>query len=581
MAGKIPQHFIDELMQRVDIVDVIDARVPLKKAGKEYQACCPFHNEKTPSFTVSPNKQFYHCFGCGAHGTAVGFLMEYENLSFPEAVETLADQFGMQVPREEGYSAPREDTGSLTEALEQAEKYYRQQLREPSGREAVDYLKSRGLDGKTAALFGIGFAPPGWDNLLSRFGRTSSQRETLFKAGMLIQKDGSGFYDRFRRRIMFPIHNYRGQLVGFGGRAMGDDTPKYLNSPETPLFHKGRDLYGLYQGRDAIKDAGRAVIVEGYMDVVSLAQFDVGYAVATLGTATTQSQLERLFRFTSEIVFCFDGDQAGRKAAWRGLENALESLKEGRIIRFLFMPEGEDPDTLVRKEGAEGFEQRLQQAQSLDRFFLDTLSRGLDLSRMDEKTRLAATARPYLQQIPEGAYRDMLVDQIYRISGQDMRQLTDRPKPQNRRPEATKSPLQGPSAQPGKSKIARALAFALQNPELASIPSNIEFLIELSIPGAELLHDVLRLIQSRPGMNTGAILEHYHGSRHFNALSGLASWQHLLDDTDIKTEFTALLDDLDKQRRDIHIQELLNKARAERLTPDEQQLLNELLTAQK
>ncbi len=585
MAGRIPRQFIDDLIQRVDIVDVIDARVPLKKAGREYTACCPFHNEKTPSFTVSPSKQFYHCFGCGAHGTAVGFLMDYENLSFPEAVEALADQAGIPVPREapEGGTAyqKKEDTASLSEALAASDRFFREQLRKPFAKDAVDYLKNRGLDGKTAADFGLGYAPPGWDNLLKRLGSTPQKREALVKSGMLIQKDNGDFYDRFRNRIMFPIHNYRGQLVAFGGRTLGDDKAKYLNSPETPLFHKGRDLYGLYIGRDHIKQAGRAVIVEGYMDVVSLAQFGVRYAVATLGTATTAQQLERLFRFTDEIVFCFDGDNAGRKAAWRGLENALPALKGARQIRFLFMPDGEDPDTLVRKEGAEGFETRLREAESLGGFLLGNLSKQVDMSRLDEKVRLAELARPHIEQIPDGALKNMLLDQLYKLTGQDISGLAtgkSAPAPGTRENRGATSTL---SNQTGKSKIARALGFLLQNPHLASIPESIEFLSELSIPGAELFHDVLRLIQAQPGIRTGAILEHYHGTSNYGALSKLVAWQHLLSENDVKTEFLAILDDLDNQRIRAHIQQLLDKAQSGQLSAEEQRLLNELLTAQK
>jgi len=585
MAGRIPRHFIDDLIQRVDIVDVIDARVPLKKAGKEYTACCPFHNEKTPSFTVSPAKQFYHCFGCGAHGTAVGFLMEYENLSFPEAVEALADQAGIPVPRETGDGASafqqKQDTASLAQALTESDRYFREQLRKASAGEAVEYLKNRGLDGKTAADFGLGYAPPGWDNLLKHLGTTPQKREALVKSGMLIEKDNGDFYDRFRHRIMFPIHNYRGQLVAFGGRTLGDDKAKYLNSPETPLFHKGRDLYGLYIGRNDIKEAGHAVIVEGYMDVVSLAQFGVRYAVATLGTATTQQQLERLFRFTDEIVFCFDGDNAGRKAAWRGLENALPALKGTRQIRFLFMPEGEDPDTLVRKEGADGFEARLRKAESLGDFLLGNLSKQVDMTRLDEKVRLAEMARPHIEKIPDGALKNMLLDQLYKLSGQDISGLAAKPVADANRRGRDAAANPSPAAQGAKSKIARALGFLLQNPQLASIPEDIEFLSDLPVPGAQLLHDVLQLVRDQPTIHTGAILEHFHGTRDYKALSSLVAWQHYLSENDVNTEFQAVLDDLDKQRRRIHIQQLLDKAQSSRLTPDEQRLLNQLLTVEK
>ncbi len=359
MAGLIPQSFIDDLMNRIDIVEVIDGRVPLKKTGREYTACCPFHNEKTPSFTVSPTKQFYHCFGCGAHGTAIGFLMEYEHLSFPESVEELARLAG--VPMEYEGPSPNEPVRrkkdeSLYDLLAKVDQYYRQQLRQhPQSRRAVDYLKQRGVSGEIAAEFGLGFAPPGWDNLERQLGQSAEVREKLVSTGMLIKKDSGGSYDRFRDRIMFPIRDRRGRTIAFGGRILpdnqekGDKPPaKYLNSPETPLFHKGQELYGLYEARQALRDITRLMVVEGYMDVVALAQYGIRYAVATLGTATTEEHLHKLFRLTPEIVFCFDGDRAGREAAWRALNNALPVMREGRQIRFMFLPDGEDPDSYVR-----------------------------------------------------------------------------------------------------------------------------------------------------------------------------------------------------------------------------------------
>ncbi|MDH3355677.1 MAG: DNA primase, partial [Chromatiales bacterium] len=348
MSGRIPQNFIDDLINRSDIVDVVDSRVPLKKAGREYQACCPFHNEKTPSFTVSPNKQFYHCFGCGAHGTVISFLMEYENLAFVEAIKELASDVGMEIPKSEGFSnpAPRIDkavTQSLYDVMGQANKFFQQQLRQhPQAGEAVDYLKQRGLSGEIARDFGIGYAPPGWDNLIKDL--TPTPTKQLFDAGLVIEKEGQGsFYDRFRERIMFPIHDQRGRVIAFGGRILGDGKPKYLNSPETDIFHKGKELYGLFEARQSLKQIDRLIVVEGYMDVVALAQFGVRNAVATLGTAVTEPHLNQLFRTCSEVIFCFDGDSAGRKAAWRGLENGLPLMQKGRQIRFLFLPDGEDP----------------------------------------------------------------------------------------------------------------------------------------------------------------------------------------------------------------------------------------------
>ncbi|MEW8281341.1 MAG: DNA primase, partial [Candidatus Thiodiazotropha taylori] len=347
MAGKIPTHFIDQLLNRVDIVDVINRRVTLKKAGKEFQACCPFHDEKTPSFTVSPSKQFYHCFGCGAHGSAIGFLMEYDNLGFVEAVEELAQSAGLEVPREGG-NEQGPDLRPLYELMEKTARFYQHQLKHHAeSPAAVDYLKSRGMSGQIAASYGIGFAPPGWDNLTGTLGSDKASLERLNKCGLLSESNGKQ-YDRFRNRIIFPIRDPRGRTIGFGGRVLGDDKPKYLNSPETPLFHKGRELYGLYEARQANREISNLLVVEGYMDVVALAQHNIQNAVATLGTATTHEHLELIFRNCPEVIFCFDGDRAGRDAAWKALNTSLPLMRDGREVRFLFLPQGEDPDTQVR-----------------------------------------------------------------------------------------------------------------------------------------------------------------------------------------------------------------------------------------
>jgi DNA primase len=383
-------------MGRTDIVEVINARVPLKKAGREYKACCPFHGEKTPSFTVSPNKQFYHCFGCGAHGTALGFLMDFEHLSFPEAVEELASLAGLEVPREQSPEGERRiDLYGLLDAVAG---FYRDELKRHAP--AVDYLKARGISGTTAATFGLGWAPEAWDAVLKRFGRDEETIRRLATAGLLIERDGGGHYDRFRGRVMFPIRDARGRVIAFGGRVLGKDEPKYLNSPETPLFHKGRELYGLYEARQALRHIDRLLVVEGYMDVVGLREAGIPWAVATLGTATTPEHLERLFRVTEEVVFCFDGDRAGRQAAWRALENTLPTLGEGRQVRFLFLPEGEDPDSLVRTEGAEAFTARLARALPLSDYLHDELAARVDMDSMDGRARLAELAKPLVAKVP-------------------------------------------------------------------------------------------------------------------------------------------------------------------------------------
>src|SRR5689334_13622967 len=393
----IPTDFIETLLARVDIVEVIDRSVPLKKAGANYQACCPFHSEKTPSFTVSPTKQFYHCFGCGAHGTAIGFLMEHSGQSFPEAVETLARDAGLEVPHTErpGEREERKVSQDLSETLLAAAKFYRAQLKEAPA--AIDYLKRRGLTGVVAAHFGIGYAPPGWQNLAAAF--TTYDGPELDAAGLVIAGDNGKRYDRFRDRIMFPIHDNRGRVIGFGGRVLDSGEPKYLNSPETAVFSKGRELYGLYLARNAIRDAGRVVVVEGYMDVVALAQHGVAYAVATLGTSTTAIHAQKLLRLADSVVFCFDADAAGRKAAWRALENVLPVLVDGKEARFLFLPEGEDPDDFVRQRGKAAFEQAIGQAIPLSEYLLAELSRQHPPTTAEGRAALVAAARPYVGQI--------------------------------------------------------------------------------------------------------------------------------------------------------------------------------------
>ncbi|MDH5750745.1 MAG: DNA primase, partial [Rhodospirillales bacterium] len=408
MGGLIPDSFIEELLGRVDIVEVIERRVPLKKAGREYQARCPFHDEKTPSFTVSPQKQFYHCFGCGAHGSVIGFMMNYEGLEFVDAVEELARMAGLQVPRDTATSAPRPAAG-LYDLLQQAGAWYQAQLKQNP--QAIEYLKRRGLSGEVAARFEVGYAPAGWDGLIKQLGVDDSRLKLLHRAGML-SEGKSGAYDKFRDRIMFPIHDRRGRIIAFGGRALADDGPKYLNSPETELFHKGRELYGLYMARKSQAKLGQILVVEGYMDVVALAQFGFNNCVATLGTATTGDHAELLFRAADEVVYCFDGDRAGRKAAWRALEATLPRLREGRQARFLFLPEGEDPDSLVRGQGRAAFESMLASAQPLSEYFFDHFTQAVDMSSIDGRARLVGLAKPYLEQIPQGVFRDMMFSRL-------------------------------------------------------------------------------------------------------------------------------------------------------------------------
>lgn len=425
----IPQHFIDDLLARVNIVDVVDARVKLKRTGKNYSALCPFHKEKSPSFSVNPDKQFYYCFGCGAGGNALGFIMDYEHASFPEAVEELAKTLGLDVPREHDRTRDVEREKRVKQqydVLEQASSFYQQQLRVHADKQkAIDYLKGRGLSGQIAKRFGIGFAPPGWDNLLSEVSEERQDAEALLlKAGLLIENEERGRkYDRFRDRIMFPIRDVRGRVIAFGGRVLTDEKPKYLNSPETDTFHKSRELYGLYEARQSKGSLNRLMVVEGYMDVVSLAQHGLDWSVATLGTACTEQHLERIFKIVPEVVFCFDGDSAGRKAARRALDNAMPVMRDGLMARFLFLPEGEDPDTLIRKEGLEAFTARVSEALPFSEFFFKALAEGLDLSSMDGKAKFSTQALPLLQTMQPSVLQQMMMDRICDLTGLSMDQI--------------------------------------------------------------------------------------------------------------------------------------------------------------
>jgi len=586
MAGKIPEKFIDELLARIDIVDVIDARVPLKKAGRDYKACCPFHDEKTPSFTVSQTKQFYHCFGCGAHGSAIGFLMEYERMSFPEAVEELARRAGMEVPHEARAVREQPDqSAALLEILAQADRCFRRWLREhPQASEAVDYLKRRGLSGEIAADFGLGYAPEGWDNLLKAIGTTDAARQALLTAGLIVKKDSGGHYDRFRHRIMFPIHDHRGRLVGFGGRVLDKSEPKYLNSPETPLFHKGRELYGLFRARDALKREGRVVVVEGYMDVVSLAQFGIDYAVATLGTATTRDHLERLFRHVSEVVFCFDGDRAGRDAAWRALENTLPALHEGRQVSFLFLPEGEDPDTLVRKEGAEVFGARLRSAIPLPDYFFQHLAAQVDLGRLDGRARFVELARPYLSKLPAGVLRQLMLGRLADLSQLPVTELGKTVDPGVKPANRARREGSGSSGQGRPSLVRSAVALLLLQPELIRHLGEMGVLEELrDRPGVDLLLDLATLVRQRPNLKTGAILEHFRDSVHQPALAKLASRDHPALEGDVDAEFLGVIRGLEREAMTSATERLTQKAKLSGkpglsgLSEDEQAELKRLL----
>lgn len=585
MAGRIPKTFIDDLIARTDIVDVIDARVPLKKAGKDYKACCPFHEEKTPSFTVSADKQFFHCFGCGVHGTAIGFLMDYEHMGFVEAVEELARRAGLPMPQEtQTATESNTDSGAdLFDVMRDAARFYRQQLREhPQSARAVDYLKKRGITGEVAHEFGLGFAPDGWDNLLRALGKDEAARAQLVRAGLAVKKDSSGYYDRFRDRVMFPIEDYRGRIVAFGGRIIDKGEPKYLNSPETPLFHKGRELYGLYHAREAIKRENRVLVVEGYMDVVALAQFGVDFAVATLGTATTRDHLERLYRHAPEVIFCFDGDRAGRDAAWRAMENALTVMREGRQASFLFLPEGEDPDSLIRKEGHEAFLARLQTASPLPDYLFGALVQQVDMGRLDGRARLVELARPLLSKMPVGVLHQMMLDRLAELSRID----SDKLDALSATPQPTRSAKPGPRSfgvpREPPSVVRLAIAMLLQRPELAAKVKDEHQLAQLDLPGMPLFLELQRLLQANPAWKTAAVIvENFRDSDYHPHLAKLAFWQHPALEQDIEAEFNGVIDRLCETSAKQRTARLLQKQDASGLDAAEKDELARLLMQKK
>ena len=519
--GRIPQNFIDDLVARADIVELINSRVPLKRKGKEYMACCPFHNEKTPSFTVSETKQFYHCFGCGAHGTALGFLMQYENMEFVDAIEELADMYNMEVPREEGPARQQDDKQPLFDVLATANSLYQQQLKDSP--RAVEYLKNRGLTGEIARDYQLGFAPDSWDFLSSRYASDQSKTAALEKTGMLVNKDSGGHYDRFRDRIMFPIINRRGKIIGFGGRILDNDKKdaKYLNSPENSLFHKGMEVYGLYQAKRRTRDLKRVVVVEGYMDVVALAQYGINYAVACLGTATTREQISQIFRSVHEVIFCYDGDMAGRKAAWRALQNTLEVIKDGLQAKFLFLPDGEDPDSMVRQEGREAFEQRLDAAVPLSDFLFDQLGHDHDVNTLEGKASLADAARPLLSRMQESLFKDLLMQRLADLSGADIGKLgasTAAPSVDTPRPAATVPSTKRAQAPKG---LRNALALLLQYPELSMQQDLDDSLAASATHGLPLLHELYSRARENPQISSSALLERFRDHEDFPALSKL------------------------------------------------------------
>ncbi len=647
MAGLIPQSFIDDLINRLDIVDVVSSRVQLKKTGKNYSACCPFHKEKTPSFTVSPDKQFYYCFGCGAGGNALGFVMDHDNLDFPQAVEELARAAGMEVPREQGRrdNKPRQPTDSpLYPLLDAASEFYRQALRShPTRKAAVDYLKGRGLSGEIARDFGLGFAPPGWDNLLKHLGADSLQQKVMIDAGLLIENAESGKrYDRFRDRVMFPIRDSRGRIIAFGGRVLGDDKPKYLNSPETPVFHKGQELYGLYEARKYNRNLDEIIVVEGYMDVIALAQQGLRNAVATLGTATSEEHLKRLFRVVPSVLFCFDGDQAGRKAAWRALESTLSNLQDGRRARFLFLPEGEDPDSLVRAEGTDAFMARINQhAQPLADYFFEQLGVEADPRSLEGKAHMATLAAPLIEKIPGANLRQLMRNRLKEITGLDPQQVeqlaqqapaansvpdydpgydydamasytpdygdmpphdyapvhqeqewkpnkgggkkpwSDKPWDKNRKggkPWQQRDEAPPRVPAPVEPPTLAALRTLLHHPLLASKVEDASHFADEEHLYSQLLVALIEAAQKNPGLSSMQLIARWHGTEQGRLLRALAEKEWLIVADNLEQQFFDTITSLSARQRERSLEQLLRKSRQSELTSEEKTQLLALLS---
>ncbi|CAE6928777.1 RNA polymerase that catalyzes the synthesis of short RNA molecules used as primers for DNA polymerase during DNA replication [Vibrio sp. B1ASS3] len=581
MAGHIPRSFIDDLLARLDIVDIIDARVKLKKKGKNYGACCPFHNEKTPSFSVSQEKQFYHCFGCGAHGNAIDFIMEFERLEFVEAIEELASYLGLDVPREQrsggggqfksGPQASSSEKRSLYDLMGSIAQFYRNQLKQPASKVAIEYLKERGLSGEIVQKFGIGYVADEWDLVRKNFGQNKDNQDMLVTGGMLIENDKGNRYDRFRGRIMFPIRDRRGRVIGFGGRVLGDGTPKYLNSPETPIFHKGKELYGLYEVLQAYREPPRILVVEGYMDVVALAQYGVDYSVASLGTSTTGDHIQMLFRQTNTVVCCYDGDRAGKEAAWRALENALQYLKTGNTLKFLFLPDGEDPDSYVRKYGKQAFEQQIEQATPLSSYLFDNLIElhQINLGNNEGKSALRAYASALIDKIPDPYFQELLEKLLDERTGFDNRLRQPRKKTSETRPQPHKEIKRTP--------MREVIALLIQNPSYAQMVPDLSSVRDLSIPGLSLFVDVLDKCQAHPHINTGQLLEHWRNSQNETLLSRLASWDIPLVEDNLEEIFLDSLDKIIAQCVEKQIENLQAKARSVGLSAEEKRELLALM----
>jgi DNA primase len=586
MAGRIPSDFIDDLIARSDIVDIVDSRVKLKKAGRNYQACCPFHNEKTPSFSVSQEKQFYYCFGCGAKGNVISFMMEYDRLDFVEAIEDLAKQYGLDVPREKGgpplkSQEERNQREQDYALMQQVAKYFEAQLKShQNSAKVIDYLKNRGLSGKIVKHWGIGYAPEQWDGVLGQFGKDPKSVERLLALKLVNQNDNNKRYDFFRHRVMFPIHDKRGRVIAFGGRIIDDDGPKYLNSPETPIFHKGYELYGLYQARQANRTLDRIMVVEGYMDVVALSQFDINYAVAALGTATTPEHIQTLLKSTSEVVCCYDGDRAGRDAAWRALENALAFLQDGKIMKFLFLPDGEDPDSMVRKIGKDAFEIKIAEAKPLSSFFFDTLLDKHSIASIEGKAALKSQALPMINSILGENQRGLMLAQLKKICGEGDGHDYEAEINNANKPRKIKALDYSSPDEVSLSPLRMMIRILLEAPGVAAaVPAvNPSILSADKITGVNMLVEVYDYCVKAPNSNTASLFEAFRAHPHIHHLSKLFA-APINENIDVETEYAACFQKLIKWQVDARLDELIAKQEVTELNAAETQELTILLQA--
>ncbi len=563
----IPQYFIDDIIAAADIVATINSRVGLRKQGSSYVASCPFHDEKTPSFNVIPEKRFYYCHGCGAHGNVIGFLMEYDRMAFPEAVQQLADDLGFTVPTQEDKQEKTHTTADLS-LLKKVDSYYQACLRKSAA--AIDYLKSRGLDGHIAKQFHLGFAPGGWDNLIKVFGGEISALEGLKRNGLVLKKEDKSAYDRFRNRIMFPIKNTQGDVIAFGGRALADENPKYMNSPETPLFHKSFELYGLYEVLQKARSPANIILVEGYMDVIALHQYGIDNVVASLGTATNLKHLQKLFRYSHELIFCFDGDAAGKKAAWRALLTYLGAMREGVQLRFMFLPDNEDPDTLVRRIGKQGFLQRVDHAQPLSQVFFDLLEKDIPLKTPDAKAQFANKALSYLNRIPKGIFRELMIAELAKRIKVYVNDLHSDEKLYQRKVISQTSLMLNP--------VQKLIALLLQEPKLSLEPVDIERLQAVDSPNVPLFVNILQLLQKNPSISVGEIMAHFEDEVMQQEIAMLAAKRLPFTAEDILVEFNAAIVALEEAYVDQELERLVEQSRKGELSDTERKRLSRLLT---